>query len=121
MNFPFTQTEINYLKDIQPNYKVELTNKWRYYYFERFIDIYDYINTIDNGSTYVIIPMLSYSRELTDVKLILSLPFLINNNSNKELITKFLLDQWKSSVFTVSGAQTLEITFKVKRAYIFRK
>jgi hypothetical protein len=48
----------------------------------------------------------------------LSLPFLVNNQSNSALIINFILDQWKSSGFELKVDSQIIFSFKFKRVWI---
>jgi hypothetical protein len=120
----FTITTISYLKDLSPKFKIESTTKWRYHYLDQFttMEVHDFIRNIKNDNVYLIIPNISTSRNINDPKLILSLPFLVKRNSNPELITKLILDQWHSTGFFLeSNDRKIEVSFKFKRIWVFEK
>lgn len=51
----------------------------------------------------------------------LSQPFLVNNKSNSELITRYILEQWNSSGFNISEDTIISFSFKFKRVWFLDK
>jgi hypothetical protein len=61
---------------------------------------------------------LASTNSISPAVLNLSKPFLINNNSNSVLIMKYILDQWKSSGFSLNDKTPVTFAFKFKRVWV---
>ena len=116
----FTTNNISFLKNIPSNLKVDMTSGWRHVYFNDFTYnfILSYLSSIGDNKIFLIIPLFMTSDDLSKAALHLSEPFLIYNKSNPILITKFILEQWKSSGFNIYSDIELKLAFKFKRVYI---
>jgi hypothetical protein len=114
---------ISFLTHVKSTITVDMTSGWRHHYFDQFstIEILEYILKIKDDSIYLIIPTLSTSRDLSKPRLILSPPFLINNKSNPELITTYILEQYKLSGFALVKDEKVELSFKFKRVWFYKK
>ncbi len=112
-----TTKQITFLRDVPSGIKVDKTSGWRHHYFDGFNihEISSYIKLIENDKIYLVIPFFSSSKSLSNARLRLSDPFLINNKSNPALIAKFLYDQWNSSGF--NNTTLLSFSFEFKRVW----
>jgi hypothetical protein len=105
---------ITFLRDIHSSVKIDMSSGWRHHYFDGLSEISTYIRLIGDEKIYVIIPLFGTSLSQSKPILNLSEPFLINNKSNSDLITKFILEQWKSSGFNINQDSTIVFSFKFK-------
>lgn len=114
----FTRNQISFLKDTPSNIKIDMTSGWRYHYFDgSLIEISDFIKKIGDNKIYLLIPLFSSSKSLSNATLNLSEPFLVDNKSNAPLIIKFILEQWYSSGFDLKPDTILSYSFKFKRVW----
>jgi hypothetical protein len=113
----FTVNEISFLRDVQSSIKVDMRSGWRHHFCNGLnsFEISSFIKFIDDDKIYLIIPLITTSVSLSKPTLNLSEPFLINNKSNSDLITKFILEQWNSSGFNINQDTTNMFAFKFKR------
>jgi hypothetical protein len=90
-----TTKQITFLRDVPSSIKVDKTSGWRHHYFDGFNihEISSYIKLIEDDKIYLVIPFFASSKSLSNARLRLSEPFLVNNKSNSDLITRFILDQ----------------------------
>jgi hypothetical protein len=120
MNLPNNQ--IIFLSDIPSNIKVDMNSGWRHHYFDGSItELSTFIRLIADGKIYLLIPLFSKSTSLKDATLNLSEPFFANNESNPDLIIKFILEQWKSSGFEIKQGIKITFSFKFKRVWFSYK
>jgi hypothetical protein len=114
---------MNFLKDIDPTIKVDMTSGWRHHYFDglNIFEISSFIRNIGDDKIYLIIPIFGSSKSFSKPILMLSEPFLVNNKSNSTLITKFILDQWNTSGFNINNDTIITFSFKFKRVFSFTK
>jgi hypothetical protein len=96
-----TIKNITFLSDINKSYYVDKTEK--YYYFRLnnldVDNINNFIINIKDNQSYLIFPFITTTQNPDDPYLRLSNQFLINNQSNANLISKFLENQWAKSDF----------------------
>jgi len=118
-----TINNISFLKDLDNNIKVDMRSGWRHHYIDasNLIEITSFIRLIGEDKIYLIIPLFCTSQSLSLPTLNLSEPFLVNNNSNSSLIIKFIIDQYKSSGFTIEEHTTIIFAFKFKRVWFSDK
>ncbi len=85
--------EITFLRDIHPSVEINMTSKWKYHSFQNFsiYEINDFIKLIEDGQIYLMIPIFTAPK--SEATLNLSGPFLVDNQSNPALISKFIHDQ----------------------------
>lgn len=115
-----TTNNITFLRDIHSSIKVDMRSGWRHHYFDGSIsELSTFIKLIGDDKIYLLIPLFSNSESLSIATLNLSEPFLVDNKSNPELIIKFILDQWKSSGFSLKADTTLVFAFKFKRVWLY--
>jgi hypothetical protein len=120
MNLPTNQ--IIFLRDIPSNINVDLTSGWRHHYFDGSVpELSTFIRLIGDNKIYLLIPLFSNSKSLQSATLNLSEPFFVNNESNPDLIIKFILEQWKSSGFEIKLGTTITFSFKFKRVWFSYK
>jgi len=120
MNLPTNQ--IRFLTDVPSNIKVDLTSGWRHHYFDGSVtELSTFIKLIEDGKIYLLIPLFSKSKSLKNATLNLSEPFFVNNESNPDLIIKFILEQWKSSGFEWKVGTPITFSFKFKRVWFSYK
>ena len=113
-----TTNNISFLKDVHSSIKVDMTSGWRHHYFDgSLIEISDFISKIGDDKIYLLIPLFASSKSLSIATLNLSEPFLVNNNSNPQLIINFIMDQWKSSGFELRNDVEIKFSFKFKRVW----
>jgi hypothetical protein len=114
---------ITFLRDVGSKFKVDTASGWRPHYFDGFsiYEISHFIKLIEDDKIYLIIPMFASSKSLSKATLNLSEPFLINNKSNSDLITKFVLDQWNTSGFDIKLNTSITFSFKFKRVWLTYK
>jgi len=96
-----TRTDISFIRNLPSTIRVDSNSNWCYKFFHQF-DIYEistFIKLIKDEKIYMIIPQFGGSESLSEPKLYLSEPFLIDNKSNPMLITEFLYEQWNKSCF----------------------
>jgi len=97
-----SNNNITFLRDVHSSVKVDMTSGWRHYYIDgSLIEIASFIKQIGDKKIYLLIPLFAYSRSFSDATLNLSEPFLVDNESNPELIIKFIIEQWNSSIFEI--------------------
>jgi hypothetical protein len=116
-----TTTNITFLKDVHSSIKVEMTSGWRHHYFEGLseYEIWSFIKRFRDDKIFLLIPLFDASK--TNATLNLSEPFLVNNQSNPVLITKFIMDQWNSSGFNINQGTLIQFSFKFKRVWFTYK
>jgi len=116
-------TKISFLRDVPSTIIVDSKSGWRYRFFSEFsiYEISTFIKLIENEKIYMIIPQFASSKSLSHARLNLSEDFLVNNNSNPMLITRFLLDQWDTSGFNINQGTTISFCFKFKRVWLTYK
>jgi len=120
MNLP--SNNINFLRDVPSNIKVDLTSGWRHHYFdESLLDLSTFIKLIGDDKIYLLIPLFAGSISLQTATLILSEPFLVNNKSTSILIAKLVLNQWESSGFKVNEASSVYLGFEFKEVWFSDK
>lgn len=87
-----SRNKITFLKDIKYTIKVDMRSCWRHHYFDglSISEISSFIKLIGDDKIYLIIPLFATSKSLSNAKLNLAEPFLVNNKSNSDLIIKFL-------------------------------
>jgi len=108
-----TTKNITFLKDLDPQYKLDLRSGWMYYNFPVSVfislgEIETFIKSIKSNTIYLITPLLRTSV----VRVSLSSSFLVNNRSNPILIHYFIIQQWRNSGFNING--TKEVTFTIQ-------
>ena len=118
-----TTINITFLKHIPSNIKVDKTSSWRHHYFDglNLGELYNFINQIGDDRIYLLIPLFTSSESLSMPTLNLSEPFLVDNQSNVELIIKFIIAQWKSSGFEIKQGTSISLCFKFKRVWFSDK
>jgi hypothetical protein len=118
-----TINNISFLKDLDINIKVDMRSGWRHHYIDasNLGEITSFIRLIGEDKIYLIIPLFCTSQSLSLPTLNLSEPFLVNNQSNSSLIVKFIIDQYKSSGFTIKQHTTIIFAFKFKRVWFSDK
>lgn len=113
-----SNNNITFLRDVHSSVKLDMTSGWRHYYIDgSLIEIASFIKQIGDNKIYLLIPLFASSRSFSDATLNLSEPFLVDNNSNPELIIKFVLEQWDSSIFELKKGKTITFAFKFKRVW----
>lgn len=112
---------ITFLREMPSNINVDKTSGWLHHYFDVLSEIPSFIKLIGDGKIYLIIPFMATSKSLSNPRLILSQPFLVNNKSTSILIAKFVLNQCESSEFNVNGASSLYIGFEFKEVWFSYK
>ena len=108
-----SRNQISFLRDVHPSVEIDKTSKWEYHVFKQF-DIYEinnFIKLIEQEQIYLMIPQFSASN--SETTLVLSAPFLVNNQSNTELICKWIYDQWQSCGFI--NTRKIVVIFKYKK------
>jgi len=110
-------TQISFLRDVQSNFNVDSKSGWRYRFIEVFsiYEISTFIKLIEDDKIFMIIPQFSGSKSLSEARLNLSEDFLVNNKSNPVLITKFILDQWNTSGFSINQSTLITFSLRFKR------
>jgi hypothetical protein len=117
-----TTNQITFLRDVHSSIKVDMTSGWRYHYFDGSIEeLSTFIKLIGDDKIYLLIPLFAASESLQIATLNLSEPFLVNNQSNSALITKFIVDQWNSSGFNKKEDRQITFSFKFKRVWFSYK
>lgn len=118
-----SKDKITFLTDVYPSVNVDMTSGWRFYYFENFQNehISTYIRSISHNKIYLLIPLFVSSISLENPRLYFSSPFLVNNESNPALISKFIMDQWYSSGFDFREGSEITFSFKFKRVWLSSK
>jgi len=117
-----SRNNITFLKNVPSNLTVDMTSGWRYHYFDGSLsELSSFIKQIGNDKIYLLIPLFASSKSLSTATLNLSEPFLVDNNSNSNLIIKFILEQWKSSGFEVKEGTIISFSFKFKRVWFSYK
>jgi len=113
-------TKISFLNELPSSVDVDMSSTWRYHSFNNLdvSEINTYIKLIADNKIYLIIPVLAPSYLITTVTLNLSNPFLINNKSNSNLITNFILDQWNNSGFSLNEKTPVTFAFKFKKVWL---
>jgi hypothetical protein len=113
-------TKISFLHEVPSHVEVDMSSTWRHHFFDTLgiSEIHTYIKLIGDNKIYLIIPLLASTNAISPAVLNLSKPFLINNNSNSILITKFILDQFKNSGFSLNEKTPVTFAFKFKRVWI---
>lgn len=113
-----TTNNITFLKDVPSSIKVNMTSSWRHHYFDGSIsELSTFIKLIGDDKIYLLIPLFAASKSLSQPTLNLSVPFLVNNKSNSDLIIKFIMDQWHSSGFDIREDVRITFAFKFKRVW----
>ena len=117
-----SRNQITFLRDIQYSVKVDMTSCWRpkYIGFCTF-EISKFIKLLGDDRIYLLIPIFSISKSLSNATLNLSEPFLINNKSNPLLIIDFIMEQYNSCGFRLIKDNQLYFYFKFKRVWIYSK
>ena len=115
-----TQTNISFLKDIPNHIYVDMTSGWRFHHYPHIsiAEILKFVRLIEGDNTYLIIPMFRCSKSESVSSLNLSEPFLIDNNSNPELILKFIMTQWNTSGFNIKLESQIYFSMKFKRVWL---
>jgi len=115
--------QITFLKHVPTDIKVDMRSGWRHHYFDGFSigEISSFIESIGDDKIYLLIPLFAASESLQIATLNLSEPFLVNNQSNSALITKFIVDQWNSSGFNKKEDRQITFSFKFKRVWFSYK
>ena len=118
-----TNYDITFLKFIPSDIKVDMKSGWRHHYFDGFSigEISSFIEKIGDDKIYLLIPLFAASESLQIATLNLSEPFLVNNQSNSALITKFIVNQWNSSGFNKKEDREITFSFKFKRVWFSYK
>lgn len=118
-----TTNQITFLSDIPSSIKVDKRSGWRHHYFDglNIAEISTFIKLIGDDKLYLLIPLLATSQSLQIATLNLSEPFLVNNKSNPVLIQEFILNQWKSSEFSIKKEIRMTFSFKFKRVWFYYK
>jgi hypothetical protein len=118
-----TTNKISFLKDIDSSLSVDMRTSWRHHHFDSLSisEISSFIKLIGDDKIYLLIPLFAGSDSLSVSTLNLSEPFLVNNNSNSVLITRFIVDQWQSSGFHMNEDASITFYFKWKRVWISDK
>ena len=121
MNLSINQ--ITFLRDVHPSIKVDMTSGWRHHYFNGFSigEISSFLERIGDDKIYLLIPLFACSNSIQVPTLNLSEPFLVNNQSNPNLIAKFIVDQWNSSRFNKKEDIPITFSFKFKRVWFSYK
>ena len=90
-----SRNNITFLRDVPSDINVDKTSGWRHHQFDGFNihEISSYIKLIEDDKIYLVIPFFATSKSISNARLRLSEPFLINNKSNPALIAKFIYDQ----------------------------
>jgi hypothetical protein len=116
-------TNITFLRNVPSDIKVDMRSGWRPHYFDGLSinEISSFIKLIGDDKIYLLIPLFAGSKSLSKSTLNLSEPFLVNNKSNSDLITKFIIDQWKSSGFNIKQDTLITFSFKFKRVWLTYK
>ena len=117
-----TRNQITFLRDIPSNIEVDKSSSWRHHYFDGSIhELSTFIKLIGVDKIYLLIPVFASSKSLKTASLNLSEPFLVDNQSNPQLIIKFILEQWSSSGFEIKAGVTISFSFKFKRVWFLYK
>jgi len=117
-----TRNQITFLRDIPADINVDKTSGWRHYYFDGSLsELSSFIKLINDDKIYLLIPFFSNSKSLSNARLRISEPFLVNNKSNSALIIKFILDQWNSSGFELKQDTQIQFSFEFKRVWLSYK
>lgn len=110
---------ISFLKDLDSSINIDMTSGWRHFYMDgSIIQIASFIKQIGDNKIYLLIPLFATSRLFSDATLSLSEPFLVDNKSNPELIIKFIINQWDSSIFELKKGREITFALKYKRVWI---
>jgi hypothetical protein len=67
---------------------------------------------------FLILPFLTTSEDLKDPYLRLSNQFLVDNQSNPAMISRYLEDQWTNCDFYNESDNQIFLIFKYKKVYI---
>jgi len=113
--------QITFLREMPANISVDKTSGWLHHYFDVLSEIPSFIKLIGDGKIYLIIPFMATSKSLSNPRLRLSQPFLVNNKSTSILIAKFVLNQWQSSGFNVNEASSVYLGFEYKEVWFSYK
>lgn len=117
-----TRNQITFLRDVPSHIKVDMNSGWRHHYFDGSItELLSFIKLIGDNKIYLLIPLFAGSKDLKNATLNLSEPFLVDNNSNPQLIIKFILEQWVTSGFEIREGKTIVFSLKFKRVWITSK
>ena len=117
-----TRNQITFLRDIPADINVDKTSGWRHYYFDGSLsELSSFIKLIEDDKIYLLIPFFGSSKSLSNARLRLSEPFLVDNRSNSALIIKFILEQWNSSGFELKQDIRLSFSFEFKRVWFTYK
>jgi hypothetical protein len=117
-----TTTKITFLRNVPSSIKVDMTSGWRHHYFDGSInELSSFIKLIGDDKIYLLIPFFSNSKSLSNARLRISEPFLVNNKSNSALIIRFILDQWNSSGFELKQDTQIQFSFEFKRVWFSYK
>lgn len=117
-----TRNQITFLKDIPSDINVDKTSGWRYYYFDGSLsELSSFIKLIEDDKIYLLIPFFGSTKSVSNARLRLSDPFLVDNRSNSALIIKFILEQWYSSGFEIKQDIRLSFSFEFKRVWLTSK
>jgi hypothetical protein len=114
-----SQQNITFLSDIDKKFEIDKSQKYNYF------NIYDYsvnhitnfIEQIDENEILLIFPFITTTKDLNDPYLRLSNQFLVNNQSNPILISKYLEYRWNTSDFSVNTDSQAFLIFKYKKVY----
>lgn len=109
---------ITFLREMPSNINVDKTSGWLHHYFDVLSEIPSFIKLIGDGKIYLIIPFMATSKSLSNPRLRLCQPFLVNNKSNSILIAKLVLNQWESSGFNVNEASSVYLGFEFKEVWL---
>lgn len=123
LSMNLTTNNITFLKDVKREIKVDMSSGWRHHYFDglSISELSSFITMIGDDKIYLLIPLFACSKSLSTATLNLSEPFFVNNKSNPELITSFILNQWESSGFNIYKDIPITFSFKFKRVWFSSK
>lgn len=115
----FSKNEITFLTDVPSYVNIDMTSGWRIQLFnkENLSKFSTFLEMIEVGDTYLIIPRFTTSVIMSDVKLELSDPFLVNNETSPDLILNFIINQWNKSGFSLKKDVKMIFSIKYKRVY----
>jgi len=117
-----TRNQITFLRNVPSDINVDKTSGWKHYYFDGSLsELSSLINFMNDDKIYLLIPFFSNSKSLSNARLRISEPFLVNNKSNSALIIKFILDQWNSSGFELKQDTQIQFSFEYKRVWFSYK
>jgi len=104
-----SRNQITFLSDIHSSINVDKTSGWRQHQFDGLTvyEISSFLKLIGDDKVYLLIPFFVSSNSLSNPRLRLSEPFLVNNKSNSALIIKFIMEQWNSSGFSINETTTI--------------